>query len=234
MNGASEFAGCCCQQRDRAFTSTMTLWVTVRSVASGLLAWFLWLHEEFFWVRHQIPPVGLPRAPSSPLPSSPSLLVLVRGTQGPSEESLIKMKYIRLSICSSDKHAILPHQQSLPICFDHLKLDSSFVASMLYVFFHPFSVLLHPHFRLIFMFFTVQFRATPQFYSSVSSPSLWERPKICKRPLICSRLDLTLHISNIGHADRTSGLRSNIVPDVGFVGLQIRQNCSLTLACALF
>lgn len=55
-------------------------------------------------------------------PHSPSLLVLVRGTLGPSEESLIKMKYICLFICISDKPAILLYQQSLPICCDHLKM----------------------------------------------------------------------------------------------------------------
>lgn len=60
-------------------------------------------------------------------------------------------------------------------------------------FFNPLSVLLCLYFWLIYMFFTLQFSATPVFYSSVSSPSLWERPKVCKQPLIYSRLDLTLH-----------------------------------------
>lgn len=171
------------------FTATSS-WRTVSqfcgfgSPSLGQIVLPLWLSEEFFWFRHRIPLSGPTTRPKAS--HSQSLFVLVRSLSSSQRDPSLKWNISTQSlVILSDKHTVLC-QQLCPVYY-HLKLNSSCAISCL----TPFSSLLYfsrspstpcclafPPFGTIFhsisILSKIQISSTPLFYSSMSSPLLWE------------------------------------------------------------
>lgn len=178
----------------QAFLVTLTAtssWRTVSqfcgfgSPSLGQIVLRLWLSEEFFWVRHRIPLSGPTTRPKAS--HSQSLFVLVRRTHCSSQrDPSLKWNISTWSlVILSNKHTVLCWQ-SCPVYY-YLKLNFSCAISSL----TPFSSLLYfsrspstpcclafPPFGTIFhsisILSKIQISSTPLFYSSMSSPLLWE------------------------------------------------------------